>query len=156
EGLVGLALLGLVTLSGLPLLAVLSAVGFLDPFDLLPLLLMPLTWGAITGFGLTVWAYEPAGVRRWGERVMMGLIVLYLLVGVLAGENLKRWIDFLPEGLAVTLLRGFARFHTHNPFGAMKHWLESDIAVGWERAAGLQAVGMLVLLVLMWRACRRL
>jgi len=85
EGLVGLCLLGLVTLSGLPVLLLLVATGYLDPLDPLPLLVMPFTWGAITGLGLTVWAYEPLRVRRWGERAVLGLILLYLVVGVLAG-----------------------------------------------------------------------
>src|SRR6185437_4200635 len=67
ETLVGVTQLGLVTLAGLPVLLLLVADGRLDPLDPLPLLLMPFTWGAITGLGLTVWAYEPRGVRRWGE-----------------------------------------------------------------------------------------
>ncbi len=156
EGLVGLTLLGFVTLAGLPVLALLSAEGFLDPLDLVPLLVMPFTWGAITGFGLTVWAYESLAVRRVGERVVMGGILVYLLIGVVAGENLKRWVDVLPEGVALAVLRGFAMFHTHNPFGVMKHWMESDIVAAWERAAGLQVLALAALVVLVGRACWRL
>src|SRR5262245_18705463 len=77
EAAVGLALLGLVTLSGLPVLAVLAAIGHLDPLDLVPLTVLPWTWGAITGLGLAVWAYEPRAVRKVGEVVLMGLILLY-------------------------------------------------------------------------------
>src|SRR5579884_1286694 len=44
EALVGLAQLALVTLSGLPLLALLVVDGFLRPPDPLPLLLIPFTW----------------------------------------------------------------------------------------------------------------
>ena len=62
-----------------------TAMGVIDPLDLVPLLAMPFTWGALTGMGLTVWAYEPIGVRRVGERVVTGLVVLYLAIGVLAG-----------------------------------------------------------------------
>src|SRR5437868_17062 len=76
------------------------AAGRLDLLDPLPLLVMPWTWGAVTGLGLAVWAYEPARVRRWGERVVMGMVLLYLLVGVVAGENLRRWVDVLPSDLA--------------------------------------------------------
>src|SRR3954468_7657239 len=45
EALVGLSFLGLVTLSGLPVLAVLAASGVLDPLDLATLTLLPFTWG---------------------------------------------------------------------------------------------------------------
>src|SRR4051794_11810398 len=96
EALVGLTLLGLVSLSGLPILAVMAGSGLLDPLDLAPLVLMPFTWGAVTGLGLTVWAYEPKGFRRAGEAVVMLLILVYLVVGVLAGEKLLLWLDVLP------------------------------------------------------------
>lgn len=156
EALVGLTFLALVTLAGLPVLAILAAVGYLDPLDLLPLAIMPFTWGAITGIGLTLWAYEPARVRKLGEFIFMGGIVLYLVIGVLAGENLKHWIDFLPAGISLAVLRGFASFHTHNPFGVMKLWLESDINLAWERALGLQLAATAAVMILLWRACRRL
>src|SRR5262249_16869376 len=93
EALVGLARLALVTLSGLPVLLLLTLLGrrdagtfgLLSPglasVDLGPLLLMPFTWGAVTGLGLTAWAYEPLAVRRWGERGVFLLILLYLIVG---------------------------------------------------------------------------
>lgn len=105
EALVGLALLGLVTLSGLPVLAVLAAVGVLDPLDLVPLLLLPFTWGAVTGLGLTAWAYESKAVRRVGELGMMGLTLVYLIVGVLAGEKLRDWLGVLPAAWQTAFLR---------------------------------------------------
>ena len=80
-------------MAGLPLLLLLVAEGRLDPLDPLPLLLMPFTWGRSPGLGLTVWAYEPLGVRRWGERIILGLVLLYLVVGVLAAENLRHWLE---------------------------------------------------------------
>ena len=52
EGLVGLCRLALVTLSGLPLLLVLVLEGVLWPSDVPALLLMPWTWGAVSGLGL--------------------------------------------------------------------------------------------------------
>src|SRR5262245_3051939 len=67
EAAVGLAQLGLVTLSGLPILALLVGVGLLDPLAPAPLLVVPWTWGAVAGLGLTLWAYEPLIVRRRGE-----------------------------------------------------------------------------------------
>jgi hypothetical protein len=156
EAAVGLTLLGLVTLSGLPVLMILAACGGCDILDVLPLTVMPFTWGAIAGLGLTVWAYEAKRVRRWGEVVMLGLVVAYLVVGVLAGEKLRDWLNVLPEAWRVSFLRGFTGMHTHNPFGAMRHWLENDIPLGWERLLGLEAFGLTVLLLLLWRGAARL
>jgi hypothetical protein len=156
EALVGAAQLGLVGLAGLPVLGLLVVAGLLDPLDPAPLLLVPWTWGTLTGLGLTVWAYEPLRVRRWGERLAAALVVLYLVVGVLAGENLRRWLEFLPSDVGLALLRGFAAFHTHNPFGVMRFWLEGDLRVTWERMAGLELAGALVVLLLLMRAARRL
>src|SRR5262249_36197241 len=115
EAAVGLTLLGFVTLSGLPVLMILAACGILDLLDPAPLLIMPFTWGAITGLGLTVWAYEPKRIRKWGERVTLAGILFYLVVGVLAGENLRQWLAFLPQAWQIAFLRGFTGFHTHNP-----------------------------------------
>jgi hypothetical protein len=156
EALVGLTQLGLVTLAGLPILTLLAVDGYCDPFDLAPFLLLPFVWGAVTGIGLTVWAYEPRSVRRWGERFVFGLVVLYLVVGVLAGENLKLWLQFLPESLGRVLLGGFAAFHTHNPFGVMRHWQLEGLAAAWERALGISVVGAVAVLLLAARAAGRL
>src|SRR5438477_295452 len=71
EALVGLARLALVTLCGLPVLVVLAVCGLLLPSALVPLLILPFTWGAITGCAFVVWAYEPERVRRWGERAVL-------------------------------------------------------------------------------------
>src|SRR5947209_5903260 len=92
ETAVGLARLAIITLAGLPVLVLLAMAGRLPLDDVPVLLLMPLTWGAVTGLGLTAWAYESRGVRRWGEMVCLAGVVVYLLVGVLAGENLRLWV----------------------------------------------------------------
>jgi len=156
ELLVGLTQLTLIALSGLPILVLLVSAGFLDQLDPVPLLVMPITWGALTGLGLIVWAYEPVTVRRWGERVVMLLILLYLVVGVLAGEHLKQWLDFFPEDCSLFLLRSFATFHSHNPFGVIAFWLENDLYVAWERTAGMELLSLAVVGLLGWRAARRL
>jgi len=156
EALVGLAQLALVTLAGLPVLALLAGLGVLDPLDLVPLTLVPFTWGALTGMVLTVWAYEPAGLRRWGELFMMLMVLFYLVVGVLAGENLRFWVEYLPQEAQVIVLSGFARFHSHNPFGTLQFWLENRIVVGWERMLWLEIGSLLVLVVLVVRAACRL
>lgn len=156
EALVGLTQLAFLTLAGLPVFLLLVADGRLDPLDPLPLLILPCTWGALTGLGLTVWAYEPRGVRRWGERILLALVLVYLIVGVLAAENLRQWLQLLPDEASVTLLRAFAGLHTHNPFGVLSYWLENHAAVAGERFLGLEAASLLVLLLLILRAARRL
>jgi hypothetical protein len=156
EALVGLTQLALVTFASLPLFLLLVADGRLDPLDLVPLLVMPFLWGTLTGLGLTVWAYEPLSVRRWGERLLFGLILLYLIVGVLAGENLCRWLEGLPADISVAILRGFARLHTHNPFGVLSYWLQEHAAVAGERFWMQQATALVVVLLLLVRAAGRL
>src|SRR5262249_19599835 len=121
EALVGVCRLALVTLAGLPVLALLAADGFLDTADLAPLLVVPRTWGALTGLGLAAWAYEPVAVRRWGERLMVGLVLLYLVVGMLAGEHLKNWLAVLPEDVGLFFLNSFEAFHRYNPFAVLQH-----------------------------------
>src|SRR5262249_10842943 len=69
EALVGLGRLALVTLSGLPLLVGLALTTRIEFVDLLPLIVMPFTWGAICGLGLTWWAFEPLLVRRTIEKL---------------------------------------------------------------------------------------
>jgi hypothetical protein len=137
-------------------LSLLAACGAVDRLDPIVLIVMPFTWGALTGIGLTVWAYEPPLVRRIGERVLLGLLLLYLIVGVLAGENLRRWLELLPPGLAGAIFTGFAMFHTHNPFGVLRWWLENNALGAWERTVGLELAALLALVLLLVRASWRL
>src|SRR5579862_5436408 len=58
EALVGLCRLAFVSLSGLPLFLLLMMDGFLLPSDVPALLIMPWTWGAVSGLTLVLWAYE--------------------------------------------------------------------------------------------------
>jgi hypothetical protein len=134
EAVVGLVRLAVVTAAGLPVLTLLLVAGRLEPRDVGLLLLMPFTWGAVTGLGLACWAYEPARVRKWGERVCIGGIIAYLAVGVLAGENLRAWIGRLPEGVGELLMFGFEAFHRYNPFGTWQFWVEYEPALSGERA----------------------
>jgi hypothetical protein len=152
---VGLLRLALVTLSGLPVLLILAANGFLDPSDLPALLLMPCTWGAVTGLGLTTWAYESPGVRRWGERVVLGLIALYLLVGVLAGEHLRDWLALLPGGWGDWAFQGFAALHRYNPFGVLRGRQEEGAAAGIEAMVGLEVGALAAVWLLLSRASGR-
>jgi hypothetical protein len=156
EALVGLTQLAFVTLAGLPILLVLAVSGCLDRLDPLPLVVMPLTWGAVTGLGLAMWAYEPLLVRRVGERLAMGLVLLYLIVGVMAGENLKTWLDCFPDEVRIGLLRSFSALHTHNPFGILAFWLENNVEIAWPRMAGGQLVGLALIGVFTLRGALRL
>ncbi|MCI0458671.1 MAG: hypothetical protein L0Z62_17050, partial [Gemmataceae bacterium] len=114
------------------------------------------TWGAITGLGLTVWAYEPMHVRRWAERGMLALVLFYLAVGVLAGEHLKRWIEWLPENLGWLFLAGFEAFHRYNPFAVVRSWMEEISVVTWDRFVAVEVCAMLTAGLLLVRAAVRL
>lgn len=156
EALVGLSLLGLVTLSGLPVLALLADVGHLDPLDLAPLLALPYLWGAITGLGLTAWAFEPRSVRRVGEVVVMAFLLFYLIVGVLAGEKLRHWLETLPETWKIAFLRGLQGSHEYNPFTTLQNWLSKDLALIWRETVVVTVAALAAVILLLWRASIRL
>ena len=158
EALVGLSRLALLTLSGLPILLLMLFTGRVESFDLLPMLLMPFTWGAITGIGLAVWTYEPRMVRKIGELLSMFGILVYLTVGVLAAERLKTWLQELPPDLGQFLFDGFQSFHELNPFGVMQYWLDSKRipSIALERMIGLQLASSLLLFLLLVRGAFRL
>jgi hypothetical protein len=156
ESLVGLSRLALVSLSGLPVFALLVVEGVLLPSDLPALVLMPWTWGAITGLTLVTWAYEHVVIRRWGERVTMLLIVLYLAVGVLAAEKMAVWVADLPKDLGELFLDGFRTFHAYSPFTVLRDVLRDPPDVVLGRFLILEAGALGLLAVLMWRAASRL
>jgi hypothetical protein len=156
EAVVGLYRLLLITLSGLPVLVLMAVVGFLDLIDLGPFLTMPFTWGALTGLGLIAWAYEARAVRRWVERAMLVLIVIYLGVGVLAGEHLADWIKRLPEPLGQAVLLGFEGFDRYNPFAVLRFWLEEGPIPASERLWGIEGVALGAVGLLFLRTAGRL
>jgi hypothetical protein len=155
EALVGLTHLALVGLAGLPMLALLVVDGHLHALDPMPLLLIPLAWGAVAGLGLTVWAYEPIWLRRLGEKIAISLVVGYLVVGVLAGENLASWLAVLPAEMASLLMRAFWRFHTGNPFGVMRAWFAFSPPAAFAAVIEVTLVGAGLALAMLGRgACR--
>jgi hypothetical protein len=156
EALVGLGWLALVTLSGFPVLCWAASVGYLDPPDVPALLVVPFTWGALTGLGLTVWAYEPLVVRRWGERLIFLLIVVYLVVGVLAGEHLKSWLQVFSDDAERWVVNSFLAFHRYNPFALLYRFLRSEEGPPWEAMTGLQAGATIVAIGFLLRAMGRL
>jgi hypothetical protein len=134
ESLVGLTFLGLVTLCGLPVLWGLVAWGLLRPWDVVPLLAVPFACGAVTGLGLTWWAYEPKLVRRIGEIIGGLFILLYLVIGVLAGEKLALWLDLLlpAEGNA-WIVWAVRSLHEYSPFALVQAWLMTGSPTAWNR-----------------------
>jgi hypothetical protein len=156
EAVVGFCRLALITLSGLPILVLMTLAGFLSLIDVGPLLIMPLTWGAMTGLGLAVWAYEARAVRRWAERAMLVLMVIYLGVGVLAGEHLADWIKRLPDSLGQSVLVGYEAFDRYNPFAVLKLWFEDSSIPAWERMLGVQATASALAVLLLARCAGRL
>jgi hypothetical protein len=156
EALVGLGRLSLVTLCGLPVLAAQAGSGGLTMLDIVPLLAMPFTWGAVTGLGLAVWAYEPLSVRRWGERVLLGVVVVYLLLGVLAGEHIKAWLGWVPDEGQRTLFNAALAFHRYNPFALMKAWFEEEPALAWPALAWLEGSALATIGLLLVRGASRL
>lgn len=155
---VGIARLALVTLAGLPLLVLLQVVGKISALDVAVLCVTPFTWGAVTGLGLTAWAYESRTVRRFGEWLCLAGIVVYLLVGVLAGENLRLWLDWLPPSIRWWSLELFGWAHTYNPFAIVQSWFSHDgtAELAVERMIGLQLVGLGCLGLIAMRAATRL
>jgi len=156
EALVGLARFALITLAGLPILIGCVLEGVLLPDDLAPLMLIPFLWGAATGLGLATWAYEPPAVRRWGERVIGFLILLYLVVGVLAAEHLPLWLAGLPDWARTGFLDAFRALHDYNPFGAVRVLMEQGPAWAAYRIAFVAWLGFALCLVFLLRAAGRL
>lgn len=156
EALVGIVLFALVQLSGLPILVWMLSEGMLLPDDLSPLLLIPFLWGLVTGLGLTTWAYEPAIVRRWGERLIGMMILLYLVIGVLAAEHLPLWLEGLPDGMRVVFLDTFRGMHEYNPFGVLRFLMEQGPAWAAYRIALVEWIGLGLIVVFLLRASLRL
>jgi hypothetical protein len=156
EATVGLARLAMISFSSLVVLVFFVLAGYLDWIDVGPLIFMPWTWGAITGLGLTAWAYEPVIVRRWGERFMMLMIGIYLVVGVLAGEHLKEWIAWLPPVLARLVLDSVLGFHHYNPFAVLHFWFTDDLAATWDTMLWVESLALGAVLLLLGRCAWRL
>ena len=94
---------------------------------------MPFVWGVVAGLGITVWAYEPASVRRVGEVLGLVGVLVYLVIGILAGENLKMWLAHLPPAVADRILGAVMALHHGNPFGVVRNWftLPEGPAAAW-------------------------
>lgn len=159
ESAVGLSRFVLIQLSGVPVLFALVSGGIIRPLDLALLIGMPMIWGAVAALGLIVWAYETRVVRRIGEMVTLFGILVYLTLGVLAGERLKSWLDTLPSGISDSLFDAFRAFHTYNPFGIMQFWFDPQFVVpvvARERAIIVGCVGLVAVSTFFLRGMMRL
>jgi hypothetical protein len=156
EALVGVARLALVTFSGLPVLAFLAVRGLIRPELVVPLLVMPLTWGAVAGLALVVWSYEPARVRRRVERVVIALLVVYLTAGVLGAEQLWAWGSQLPGGVTATLGGWLDAFFEYNPFAVVRDCHLHGLELMARAALGVELGALAVLAALALRASSRL
>jgi hypothetical protein len=156
EALVGLSRLALLTFAGLPVYLLLALEGHIWATDVPALLVMPWTWGAIAGLSLATWAYENRLVRRWGERVMVVLIVAYLTVGVLAAEHLADWLSGLPKGISDCLLWGVRIIHVYSPFTVLRDVLQDPPEEIWGRFALMEVIALGLLALLLCRAASRL
>ena len=158
ELLVGVGRFALVCLSGLPVLLLMVVLGAVGPADLWVLGAMPFLWGVVAGLGLTVWAYEPLGVRRVCEVIAMVGVLVYLVVGILAGENLPRWLTQLPPAVGSAVYAGVMEMHNGNPFGVMRNWfvLRDGPAWVWPRFVQVNLIGLGLAGVFALRAAFRL
>lgn len=156
EVLVGITRVAWVTLSGLPILLLLSLNRHLSGMDVLVLLIMPWTWGVFTGVGLTMWAYEPIAVRRWLERLIFLAIMTYLVLGVLAAERLPYWLTLLPEDIGAFLMNLFRGLHFNNPFSVMEFWCIGSQKQTWPRMVRLELFALVAVLFMTVRAASRL
>ncbi|QEL17001.1 hypothetical protein [Limnoglobus roseus] len=158
ESLVGITRFALVCLSGFPVLMVLPLAGVVEWPDLFVLLAMPFAWGVVAGLCLTAWIYEPAAVRRIGELLGLFGVLVYLVVGVVAGENLRLWLQQLPDDLGRFLFNAVMFLHTMNPFGVVRYWFAADRRpwLAWERFLDLHLFAVVLFAVVGPRAAFRL
>jgi hypothetical protein len=156
EAFSALGVLALVNFAGFPLLWILAVAGRIDPADLISLVIMPLTWGALTGIGLAAWAYEPRAVRSWGEKFVLAMVLFYLTIGLMAGEHIRTWLLALPTSAGHAFLNGFEAFHRYNPFAVLAWRLNEPTDLPTTRIWGLQSCAVAAIVLLLLRAAWRL
>jgi hypothetical protein len=158
EALVGVGRFTLVSIAGWPILLGLAFVETVDWTDLAVVALMPLVWGVVVGLGLTAWIYEPDRVKRIGEILGLVGVLVYLVIGVLAGEHLKLWLAQLPDRLGRFLFDAVLFLHNGNPFGVLRYWFDGNRVpdVALERMANLHLVAGGLVAALALRGAMRL
>jgi hypothetical protein len=147
EQAVGLAQLATLAASGIPLLVYAATCGWIDPVCVLLLPMQTFLWGSVVGFGLVVWAYESALVRRWGERITAVTMLVYFLLGGLVGEHtlgLLRTVPLIGNGLVDAIWA----VHLNNPLALVHRMDHGDSAAGYRllQVDGLALLGIGLLL----------
>jgi hypothetical protein len=147
-----------IQLASLPIWIVVIQYGVLTTMDLPGLILIPLLWGAIIGFGLVVWAYETRTIRLIGQIVSLMAILIYLIVGVLAGERLGIWLNELPGEWSARIASTLMLMQQFNPFGVIKNYLDPRIPASLAMTSflQLQLIGLGLLIAFWVRAACRL
>ena len=158
ESLVGMARFSLIWLSGLPILGLMVFTGRIDWNEYIVLALMPYLWGLLAGLVLTMWIYEWSIIRRIGEIFAMFGIFIYLVVGVIAGENIVLWLSHLPDSIGKAGYHAVLFFHNMNPFGIVRYWFANDRAdwLAWERFGWLNGAAIAITLAAWLRGMARL
>jgi hypothetical protein len=103
-----------------------------------------------------MWAYESSVVRRWGERIIVVLLVVSLTIGALAGEKLRQWIGILPAEAGQYVLIGLEAFHRYNPFAVITYWLKQDARVALDRMIGVEVAALIASVLFLIRGAWRL
>lgn len=158
EAVVGLARFALVCLAGVPALLWLGFAGIMQWPDIAVVLVMPFIWGMVAGLGLTAWVYEPRMIKRAGEVLGLLGVLVYLVIGVMAGEHLRLWLEQLPTWLGRAIFDLVMFLHTMNPFGVLRYWFDDGRKawIAWERMVDLHLFALLILLVVGLRGAFRL
>lgn len=158
EGAVAASRMALIALAGAPILGLLFLTGKIGWDDWLVLLIAPMTWAMVSGFAITAWAYESPTNRRVLESLSLIAVIAYLLVGVLAGENLPLWLAGLPDSIRWWVMECYGWLHTLNPFSVMQYWFGPGRVpvVAAERMLGLELTAIVVAGLLIARGSFRL
>jgi hypothetical protein len=158
EALVGVVRFTLIQLAGVPAVGSLIFIARIEMIDFYPLLFMPYLWGLLTGLAITAWLYEHIWIRRIGELLSIFGVLMYLVVGVIAAENLPMWFQQLPPTLGQFCYDGVRFAFDMNPFGVVRYWFSTDRVgwLAWERFQLLNVFAIVVVVLAGLRAAFRL
>jgi hypothetical protein len=91
--------------------------------------------------------------------VLAGLgVLVYLVVGILAGEHLRLWLAKLPPSWAEAVYQTVMTLHHGNPFGVVRNWFDvgRSPAVVWGQWLLLHQVAAVAVLLCVVRGAFRL
>ena len=150
----------IVVLSGAPLIALLWGLKWITAIDALALVVVPWIAGCLSGALLAVVAYEPQWVRKWLERAVLGVILVYLVaLGLLGSYVLPRLLAWWSQlsGLPADALAGMgATMRYVNPFRFLGAVGDADPASMAWRLLAVTACLALAVTLCAWRLAVRL